>query len=106
MSDGQMPTGSRVPNGGDRPELLLVHGAFHGAWAWQQVQDRLSSMGWTARTVDLPSVAAIGEPRSGMHDDAAVIRQCIEAIDSPVVVVAHSYAGVPVAQIGRASGRE
>src|SRR6185295_18136455 len=87
-----------VPDGGDRPELLLVHGAFHGSWAWQRVQDRLISMGWMARTVDLPSVAAKGEPRFGMYDDAAAVRQYLEAIDGPVVVVAHSYAGVPVTE--------
>lgn len=98
MSGKQISVGSGVPNGRDRPELLLVHGAFHGAWAWQRVQDLLTSMGWTVRTVDLPSVAAKGEPRFGMYDDAAVVRQHVEAIDAPVVMVAHSYGGVPVAQ--------
>ena len=98
MSDRQTPTESGAPYGGDRPALLLVHGAFHGAWAWQRVQDRLTSMGWMVRTVDLPSVAAKGGPRFGMYDDAAVVVQHLEANDGPVVVVAHSYGGVPVAQ--------
>jgi pimeloyl-ACP methyl ester carboxylesterase len=84
--------------GGDRPALLLIHGAFHGAWVWRKVQDRLGPMGWMVRTVELPSVAAKGEPRHGMLNDADVVRQHLQASDGPVVVVAHSYGGIPVTQ--------
>jgi pimeloyl-ACP methyl ester carboxylesterase len=35
-------------------------------------------------------------------DDAAAVRKAIEAIDGPVVVVAHSYGGIPVS-VGAAS---
>lgn len=89
---------SGASGGGDRPALLLIPGAWHGAWVWQKVQDRLGPMGWMARTVELPSVAAKGEPRHGMLDDAEVIRQHLQASDGPVVIVAHSYGGVPVTQ--------
>jgi pimeloyl-ACP methyl ester carboxylesterase len=75
----------------NRPQILLIHGAFHGSWVWQKVLDRLAPRGWRVQTVDLPSVAAKGQLRHGLLDDAAEIRRRIEAIDGPVVVVAHSY---------------
>jgi pimeloyl-ACP methyl ester carboxylesterase len=85
-------------DGGSRPQLLLIHGAFHGSWVWQKVLDRLAPRGWRVQTVDLPSVAAKGQFRYGLRDDAAEIRRRIEAIDGPVVVVAHSYGGMTITQ--------
>jgi pimeloyl-ACP methyl ester carboxylesterase len=81
-----------------RPQILLIHGAFHGSWVWQKVLDRLAPRDWRVHTVDLPSVAAKGQLRYGLLDDAAEIRRRIEAIDGPVVVVAHSYGGMTVTQ--------
>jgi pimeloyl-ACP methyl ester carboxylesterase len=78
--------------------LLLIPGAFHGAWVWEKVIDRLAELGWSAHTVELPSVAAKGQPRYGMHDDAAAVRRRLAAIDDPVVVVAHSYGGLVATQ--------
>jgi pimeloyl-ACP methyl ester carboxylesterase len=81
-----------------RPVLLLVHGAWLGAWSWEKVQPELTARGWEVRTVDLPSVADRGGPRFGLFDDAAVVRERIEEIGRPVVVVAHSYGGAVVSQ--------
>lgn len=85
----------------DRPTLLLVHGAWHGAWSWQKLQTTLDADGWTTRTVDLPSAIKDGaqtEPLPGMYDDARVVREALADIDGPVVVVAHSYGGIPVTE--------
>ncbi len=86
------------PGGAARPTLVLIAGAWHGAWLWDKVVPLLGDLGWTVQTIDLPSVAALGEPRHGMLDDAAAVRRHLEAIDGPVVLVAHSYAGMPVTQ--------
>jgi hypothetical protein len=44
------------------------------------------------------------EPLPGMHDDAQVNRTALVHIAGPVVVVAHSYDGIPVTQaIGSAT---
>ena len=82
----------------DRPTLLLVHGAWHGAWAWEPLQSELEARGWDVRTVDLPTVHA-DDPR-GLHmtDDADAIAAAIDEIGGPVAVVAHSYGGVPTTQ--------
>ena len=82
----------------ERPTLLLVHGAWHGSWAWDPVAATLEDRGWTVERIDLPTVHA-ADPR-GLHlsDDAEAVAAAVSAIDGPVVVVAHSYGGVPVTQ--------
>ncbi|MGY4648978.1 alpha/beta fold hydrolase [Mycobacterium sp. URHB0021] len=79
-------------------ELLLIHGGFHGAWVWEKVLECIEPLGWRVHTVELPSVAGVSDVRYGIHDDAAEVRRRIEAIDGPVVVVAHSYGGVVITQ--------
>ena len=81
-----------------RPALLLVHGAWFGPWSWEKVRPELTARGWEVHTVDLPSVADRGGPRFSLHDDAAVVKERIEAISRRVVVVAHSYGGAVALQ--------
>ncbi len=81
-----------------RPQVLLIPGAFHGSWVWQELLDRLVPLGWRVHTVELPSMAAKGQLRYGMYDDAAEVRRRLEGIDGPVVVVAHSYGGMTITQ--------
>ncbi|MFE9098137.1 alpha/beta fold hydrolase [Streptomyces sp. NPDC007264] len=80
--------------GVSRPTLLLVHGAWHGAWCWEKLTPVLGADGWTTRTVDLPSAGR----EAGVRDDARVVLDELERIDGPVVVVAHSYGGIPVTE--------
>ncbi|MFI6095271.1 alpha/beta fold hydrolase [Lentzea sp. NPDC051213] len=82
----------------ERPALLLVHGAWHGPWCWEPLKALLENDGWRVGTVDLPSVAPATAPRHGMYDDASAVRAAIEEIGGPVVVVAHSYGGIPVTE--------
>lgn len=82
------------------PHFLLVHGAWHGSWCWRELQELLAERGWTSHTVDLPSVVpegAVGK-LPGLLDDARVVREAIDALEGPLVVVAHSYGGAPVTQ--------
>jgi pimeloyl-ACP methyl ester carboxylesterase len=82
----------------DSPSLLLVHGAWHGSWCWGKLTPLLTGAGWAVHTVNLPSVAEKGKPRHGLHDDACAVREQLNAIDGPVVVVAHSYGGAPATE--------
>jgi pimeloyl-ACP methyl ester carboxylesterase len=81
-----------------RPALLFVHGAWHGSWCWEGVRTLLEERGWTTTAVDLPSVRAAENTALGLAADAEAVRAAIKAIDGEVVVVAHSYGGVPVTQ--------
>ncbi|MBV2156726.1 alpha/beta fold hydrolase [Kitasatospora sp. SUK 42] len=87
----------------DRPDFLLVHGAWHGAWCWDRVRAALDADGWRSHAVDLPSANPPAGHRNGarpagMLDDADAIRDSLRRIDGPVVVVAHSYGGVPTTE--------
>lgn len=81
-----------------RPTLLLVHGAWHRPSSWSKLQDALAVRGYRTDTVALPSAGVEPTPTAGMYDDAAVIRRKVDAMDGPVVVLSHSYGGVPVTQ--------
>jgi pimeloyl-ACP methyl ester carboxylesterase len=75
-------------------EVVLVHGAWHGAWCWAQVVDELDALGVSHDAVELPL--------TGLVDDAATVRDAIEsAVERAgpgVVVVGHSYGGVVISQ--------
>jgi pimeloyl-ACP methyl ester carboxylesterase len=77
---------------------VLVHGAWHGSWCWEKLIPELSAKRWNVLTVDLPSASAGGDGHAGMYDDAGAIRECVERVDGPVVVVAHSYGGMPATE--------
>lgn len=82
----------------DRPTLLLVHGAWHGAWAWNALRDVLHERGWRTEAIDLPTVHAGDARELGLADDSAAVARAAADIDGPVAVVAHSYGGAPVSE--------
>jgi pimeloyl-ACP methyl ester carboxylesterase len=80
------------------PTILLVHGAWHGAWCWDAVRTLLEAKGRTVVAIDLPTVHAPNKAELDLADDAKAVRNAVDAIEGPVVVVAHSYGGVPTTQ--------
>jgi pimeloyl-ACP methyl ester carboxylesterase len=86
-----------------RRNVLLVHGAWHGAWCWEGLAAALRAEGRRTFTVDLPSASAAAGNDAGMYDDARVIRKQLALIDGPVVVVAHSYGGFPATEAAAAA---
>lgn len=78
------------------PTLVLVHGAWHGSWAWDRLVAQLD--GVTIRRVDLPSVGADPALLGDMYADAALIRETVTSVDGPVVICAHSYGGIPTSE--------
>jgi pimeloyl-ACP methyl ester carboxylesterase len=75
--------------------VLLVHGAWGGAWAWGYVQAELEQRGVTSVAIDLPSRNAAP---STMAHDAAAVRSALDELGEPAVVVGHSYAGVVITE--------
>jgi pimeloyl-ACP methyl ester carboxylesterase len=79
-------------------DYLLVHGAFCGGWVWDDVVGRLGKAGRRAHVVDqLPSsdAASLGE----LSDDANHVRQILDSIAEPVVLVGHSYGGMILTEV-------
>ncbi|MGH9135144.1 MAG: alpha/beta fold hydrolase [Ilumatobacteraceae bacterium] len=76
--------------------ILLVHGAWHGAWCWATLQAELDRRGLPSYAVDLPGHGLSTLPLGDMHGDAARVATAIAAIDDEVVLVGHSYGGAVV----------
>jgi pimeloyl-ACP methyl ester carboxylesterase len=73
--------------------FVLVHGAWHGPWAWARVVPLLHAAG--ARTLT-PDLSTPGD--RGLHDDAEAVVAAIDEVpdDDELVLVGHSYAGLVV----------
>ncbi|HTT86491.1 MAG TPA: alpha/beta hydrolase [Acidimicrobiales bacterium] len=80
--------------------VVLVHGAWHGAWCWERVVAGLSDRGTSAVALDLPGHGADADPMGDLHDDAARVRDVLDGLDEPVVLVGHSYGGAVITEAG------
>ena len=76
--------------------FVLVHGAWHRPSTFDLLRAQLDALGHASVAVNLPTAGP--DPHGGLADDAATVRAAIEAIDGPVVVLAHSYGGIPATQ--------
>jgi len=76
--------------------VLVVPGAWHQPAHFCLLVDELSDI--DVHTVTLTSSGDEPGTLQDMHADADVIARAAAAIDGPVVVVAHSYGGVPTTQ--------
>ncbi|MFI1380482.1 alpha/beta fold hydrolase [Embleya sp. NPDC020886] len=74
----------------DRPVVVLVHGAFAESASWNRVIRLLEGRGVHA--------VAVANPLRGLADDAAYVRDVVDGLARPVVLVGHSYAGLVVTQ--------
>ena len=80
--------------------VVLVHGAWHGAWCWQPVMDRLRTAGVKAFACDLPGHGFDPGPFGDLHQDAVRVRDLLDSLEPPVVLVGHSYGGAVITEAG------
>jgi pimeloyl-ACP methyl ester carboxylesterase len=82
-----------------RPTIVLVHGAWHSPEYFKPLSRVLQSHSYNVRSVALPSVVDEGMiPPTDPKDDIAAVRTVVqEELDGghDVVVVPHSYGGIP-----------
>src|SRR5215469_11345161 len=91
VSVPRMGMGSGIgPTGVPGATIVLVHGAFADASGFGGVIRELKRDGHT--------VVAIPNPLRGLASDAESIATRVRAMDGPVVLVGHSYAGAPMGQ--------
>src|SRR6478736_9864599 len=76
----------------DRPNILLVHGAWADGSSWSGVIERLQAGGFQVRAPQFPL--------SSLADDVARLRQVLEFQDGPSLVVGHSYGGQVMTALG------
>lgn len=84
-----------------RKTFVLVPGAWHGAWCWRRVADRLIAQGHAAYALSLTGVA----DRSHLSSDAVDLTTHVLDVANlvlwedlrDIVLVGHSYAGIVIA---------
>jgi pimeloyl-ACP methyl ester carboxylesterase len=80
--------------------LVLVHGAFAGAWSWEPVVGPLEAAGHTVETLDLPGAGDDRTPVEEVTLEACAARVCTQLLQrhEPAVLVGHSMGGVVITQ--------
>nr|WP_238589876.1 alpha/beta fold hydrolase [Pseudonocardia sp. AL041005-10] len=77
--------------------VVLLHGAWHGGWAWQRVVPGLRAAGHDVHTPTLTGLsdrAHLLTPQVGLSTHVQDVVALLEAHDArDVVLVGHSYAG-------------
>ena len=101
---------SRLPGSGARRHpLLFVHGAWHGAWCWDEhFLDWFAARGWECHALDLrghgetPADPSLRRQRIKHYVDD--LSSAVDRLDRPPVVVGHSMGGLVVQRFSE--GRE
>jgi pimeloyl-ACP methyl ester carboxylesterase len=77
--------------------LLLLHGAWHGAWCWQGAMQDLARRGFVVHALSLRGHGASDRPQnyvfSGLKAYLADLRAAIAAIEPTPMVMGHSMGG-------------
>jgi pimeloyl-ACP methyl ester carboxylesterase len=72
----------------NKPNIVLVHGAWADASSWNGVTARLQADGYT--------VYAVPNPLRGLSADSAYVASILSTIPGPIVLVGHSYGGAVI----------
>jgi pimeloyl-ACP methyl ester carboxylesterase len=88
----------------DGRSIVLVHGAWMGAWSWERVVPLLEAAGHEVRVVELP---AHGDDASDPADASLdgyrdVVLSAMADAGQPVVLVAHSMGGMVISAAAQA----
>lgn len=74
----------------EKPTIVLVHGAFADAASWNGVIEILEKDGYP--------VIAVANPLRSVKGDARYVSDVVSTINSPVVLVGHSYGGSVISE--------
>lgn len=85
--------------------FVLVHGMFHGAWAWARVTNALEARGHKVIVEDLAGCGSdtTPVPEASLDRWVADTVQSFKDIGQSVILVGHSRGGIVVAQASEAA---
>ena len=74
-----------------KPTIVLVHGAFADSSSWNGVIEILEKDGFP--------VVAVANPLRGVASDARYVADIVKGLNTPVVLVGHSYGGSVISSV-------
>lgn len=80
-------------------EIVLVHGAWHGDWCWEDVASGLRDRNHTVHAVALPGHDQPGSPAriwNRVSQYVAEVDRVVNTCDEPPILVGHSMGGYTV----------
>jgi pimeloyl-ACP methyl ester carboxylesterase len=83
-----LATGARAQNAGPEPTVVLVHGGFTDASAWDAVIDQLQDDGFP--------VIAPANPLRGTLADSAYLASVLDTLSGPLILVGASEGGIVI----------
>ena len=80
--------------------LVLVHGAWHGAWCWDKVIPLLEQGGHEVVSFDLPGHGEDSTPPAEVTSETYTNRvvEALDTLSEPAVLVGHSLSGAVISQ--------
>jgi len=80
--------------------FLLVHGAWHGRWCWEQVTPCLERNGHKVLAPDLPGMGSDLTPLAEVSPEswAHFIADIVTGKNEPMILVGHSRAGLVISR--------
>jgi pimeloyl-ACP methyl ester carboxylesterase len=95
-----MANSARSDQNNNAKTFVLAHGSWHGGWCWSRVAERLRGAGHVVHT---PSYTGMGDRAHLLHKGITIetfVDDLVQAVENagpaPVVLVGHSFGGVPV----------
>jgi pimeloyl-ACP methyl ester carboxylesterase len=80
--------------------FVLVHGGFVGGWYWSEVAHRLEKAGHRVEVIEqLPSAGPDPAVLGDLAADVEVVKQAVERVGEPVVLVGHSSGGMVITEL-------
>jgi pimeloyl-ACP methyl ester carboxylesterase len=87
--------------------FVFVHGAFMGAWCWDEVAALLRARGHRADVLDLPGAGEDATPPEAVTLESCIGRVCsVLAQGGEAILVGHSLGGVAVTAAAARCGRQ
>lgn len=85
--------------------VVLIHGAGHGRWCWEVLQQRLEHLGVDVDAVDLPGLGADDTPAAEVTFEGYVrsVVDCLRRRAEPAILVGHSLGGVVISGAAEAA---
>lgn len=81
-------------------DIILIHGAWHGAWSWDKLIPLLEARGFMVHAPDLPGHGAgFDLARQTLAAYADHVAALLDSLSAPAMIVGHSMGGAVLSEV-------